>query len=737
MVMGKLDPRIENNFRGFHLAQGLALLLLAGLAAHAADSVAPTNRLTVAMLAFADKTGEPESAHWRHSLPRMVASPLREVKAIRIYPADASEYGLRRLNLKAGEPIDATQAQKIGEIIEARRVVWGDYRRKGKEWTVTARVLNVASGKQSAQLSATSDDWFEACTQLAGKILRELGFKPTEAEQARMKIRFTTSPTALGFYSRGYALQAEDKPFAEAEKCYRQAVAADPRCAEAHGALARCLLSQGKVEEGSEEIREALKLKPELDSAHMVLGVVMLLFHDKPEAAAKEIREAIRLDPDDPENHVRLAEYHHGQNEWIQAVSCLREALRLNLVSADVRAKLGYVHANQGERAKALQELYDAEYLGLEDMNAAQSTAQAYDALHEIPRAVEHYEKFLTLAHGLGANPKLVKGFAERLQELKASLTPVFVLAAEPKSYSEESLHEALRNRLSAEELARVHFPLTSIPEMKHWAEELTRGATNDFQKAQALYTALARHLDPGPGGSRTARETYADWQKPQASFRCQEYARLYVALARDVGLKAFYVSVERDNEDKTVLHACAGVLIGGKALLADPSYQWFGVPHKQFEFMDDYQAVANQLSQSSDLSRVRLSVKLQPDSALYQFNLAGKLMKLDRWSEARLVLQTALRLDSESWIAYGLQGVMARHEGQPELAVTHLRKAVELYPRPADLRHALAVILWEQGEFEESRKEFRACLKNQPEPEQEAEARHAIADINERIGTD
>lgn len=368
-----------------------------GLATDAADAVAPTNRLTVAMLAFADKTGEPESAHWRYSLPRLVASPLGEVKAIRIYPAEASEYGLRQLKLKAGEPIDAAQARRIGEVIEARRVVWGDYRRQGKTWTATAQVLNVASGKQSAELSATADDWFEVCDQLAEKILQELALQPTEAERARMKMRFTASPAALEFFSQFYALQTERKPFAELERCARQAVTADPRCAKMHLALATCWFSQGKLEEGTQEIQEALKLKPELANAHMALGLAML-FQDKPEVAANESREAIRLDPDGPDGHIRLAEYLVTRGEWRQAVSSLQAAQRLNPVSANVRAHLGRVYAGQGERTKALHELEAAEFFGLEDVNAEEMTARAYDELHEIPLAVEHHEKFLTLA---------------------------------------------------------------------------------------------------------------------------------------------------------------------------------------------------------------------------------------------------------------------------------------------------------------------------------------------------
>ena len=714
---------------------GFALLPLVALTARAGDSVAPDKRLTVALLSFADKTGDPKSAHWRYSLPRMVGAPLKEAKSIRIYPADAGDYGLRKLKLKAGDPVDAAQAKQIGEIIEARRVVRGDYRRKGDEWTVTAHVLNVATGQESAALSATAGDWFDVCDQLAGKILRELGIEPVNlTDSVRKRIRFTTSATALAFYSQSYALQTEGRPLAEMERCDRQAVAADPQCSEMRLGLAADLLSQGKLEEGSQEIQEALKLKPESHRVQMALGVLML-FQGKPEAAGKHIREAIRLNPDDPDIHARLAEYQVSQGAWPQAVASMREALRLNPVAAEYRAKLGLTYAGQGDRTKALLELENAEALGLEDVNGEQMAMEAYEKLNDIPRAVAHYEKFLTLARGQGMNPARVNKFAERLKKLKTSLTPVFVNAAEPKAYSDQSLGEALSARLSAEELALVNLPLASTPEMKRWAEELIQGAANDQEKARKLHDALAGHLDPGAGGSKTARETFADWRKPQASFLCQEYARLYVALARDVGLKAFFVMVERDFEDLTVLHACAGVLLDGQALLVDPSYRWFGVPHKKFAFQDDYQAVVNQLNQTRDLARLRVAIKLEPDSALSQFNLAMRLMVLKQLEEAGQVLQTALKLDSDSWLAEFAQGTMAWYKGQPELALPRLRKAAELYPRDATVQYYLARVLLDRGQLQESREAFRDCLKYRPDSGKEADARHAIAAINEKVG--
>ena len=636
--------------------------LLAGLLAGsgvcpAAEATAQTPRLTVAVLTFADQTGDPEAAHWRYSFSRLLGEQLHEVKALRTV---SPNFGYRQLGLKQGDPVNEEQARKIGELIEARRVVWGTCRRDGEKWQVTARVLIVASGTASAELSATSADWYEVRDRLAGQVLKELGVAPTATESRKMLRRGTTSPAALEWYSKAYAGQAERKPKAELEAAIAKALAADPRFAEAYGALAAVLGSQGKPELAEQAARQAVKLEPGSARNRLILGYT-LMFQGKLEAAETEMREAQQLDPDEAEALGRLGECAAQEGKPDQAIGFWTEAKKLDPTDAGIHAHLGDAYAKKRDRERALRELKEAERLDADDVNSEQLLWQGYAALHETPLALEHVEKFVALARKEGLAPKLVDYMEACGRELKARLTPHEITTAPPVIYTPQSLEAALRQRLTSAEYKVVINPLASSPAMDRWAQELTRGATNDLDKARKLFTALARHLDRGEVGARTAQEVFAAWNDPAQSFCCQEYAKLYVALARAVGLKAFYVHLEKDYSGDIVYHDCAAVFAGDKALLVDPAYQWFGAPHKEYMLLDDVQAIAHHYYQRSgkgtQVARCRLASKLHPDTAWGQLHLAGALIKANDFVEAGKALQKAQQLEPGRWDWYTYQG--------------------------------------------------------------------------------
>ena len=728
---------MHGRYRITRLRVWVLIFVLIGAASASAQNNTPPGRLRVTILGFANDTGNPQEAHWRCGIERMLSGELKKIKVIKL--GGGIEYARRQLGIDRNSAIEQERARKMGELIEAQRVVWGSYRKQNGQWQVFAHILNVANGKSSVELSATSADWFELRDRLTEKILHELSVKPSEQEQQKMGRRWTTSPEALEWFSRACAFQEEDKPLSEQEDCARKAIAADPQFARAYLALSATASMQGKFTQAEQAVHQALKLRPNFAGAHRLAGVVSL-FTGKNEEGERQLRQANRLDPDDARILVRLAELSALQRKWDEAIAYAEEARILEPTDASVHALLGFLYTFNGHRDKAIVELKEAQRLDPEGLDVLQRVGQAYERMHEIPLAVEHYERLVTQIKELGGDPKAIRVLENITEKLKASLIPTFIEAKIPKVYTEQSLQETLRERLTEDELAMVVNPIASSEEMKHWAARLTEGATNDLDKAKALFGALTGRLQAGGGrGHRTAKEAFVARNDTDVSFICTEHANLFVALARYVGLKAFYVHVEKDYRDKMVHHDCAVVFVDDKALLVDAAYRWFGVPHKEFVILDDLQTIAHHLVQLNDHDRKvtlrRVAVKLHPDFAWVRFALIKSLCEAEQWDGARAIFESVLQLKPEAGEVYFWRGVFASHDGDLDAATDYLRKAMELNPESAFGHFNLGNLLGRQGKLNEAREEFRACLRYNPETKIAEQAHRIIAQINEKIG--
>ena len=712
---------------------GFFLLLfatsLAVPAVRGGDPAIQAERMAVALLGFEDKTEGPKDTPWLEDFDSLIGEKLGPLKSIRLVHRG---HGFRELKLKEGGPISTDQARKIGELVEARRVIWGSYLRKGAEWKATARVLKTASGEISADFEAASEDLFEVGDRITEKVLAELQVQPTLEEKVKLKRRPTSSIVAYEWYSMACSEQLR-VPMPEQESWIRKALSADAKFVEAHLALAAVLGSQGKLESVAEEAHRALEIDPDNARAHQVLGVHSL-FQGKLAEAEKEFREALRLDPDDSTTWTRLGECQLYEKKVVEAVGSWQTALRLDPMNAGILAHLGDAHALKGDRDRALEELMEAERLGSDDVDAQQLLTKAYDELHDTPDSVAHGEKFIRLARKRGLNSKVVDSFEELVRKMTATLTPREVAAVMPEVHSGSALDEAFHDRLSEAELKLVTNPLASSPEMKEWAERLIANEKDDLGKARRLFDEVDRHLAARAIGPLSAQEVFASWNDPDAPFVCQEQARLYVALARDAGLKAFYVNVQEDWEGHQVLHSCAAVFIDGKAFLVDPGYHWFGVPHRRFAVRDDLQAIADYLNQQEDVASNRVAVKLDPDSAIGWFNLACHLMAAGALNEAGQALEMGLRLDSESAIAHLTQGLLAARQEKWVEAAAWLGRAVELAPRIGASRLAHAWVLESQGFHLEARDAYREALPVLFGVGDRATARRAISQLDEKL---
>lgn len=712
----------------------LTISLIAVIFCSVAIKAQPSpTRITVAILPFADDTKDPQASHWKHSLPGMLSLPLEKVQALRIYPSNAADYGLRKFQIRSGERVESQQAREIGEIIEARRVIWGSYRREAKAWAVTARVTVTASGATSEPIHVISEDWQQLAYELGRKILEELKITPTAAEVILMQKRITSSPEALDRYSRCFDLLKQNKPFPEIEQMAVKAIEFDPQFANAYYAYGACLLTQGKFSEASVKFEKSLELQPELARSHTGLAVISLL-QSQMDDARKILLRAIEADPDDEENYSRMAEIHVLSKDDTKAIQQLKIAQEINPVSAEVKAQLGKIYAMTGQREKSLQAMQDAVMIDPENANVYQMTFQGYYYLGMKSNAIEHGETFVKKARTLGISPKAVEFYQNEIDRLRASLKTHMLESKPPRNYTSEELREALRSKLTEAECDQIIYPYDSTPAMKEWALKKTGEAGSLMEKARALFDAMTARLDPGSGGILTAKQVFERWENPDSSFRCQEYARFYVAMARELGLTSYYVYVKKNHDGEELLHACAALFLDGKLILVDPSFRWFGIPHQEYEIMDDLEAIAHQMNQSRELSHNRISVKLQPRSTLALYNLAGRLIGENLNEEAKQYWEKLWEIDADSWMAHSARGMAAWLREDLETAEKELRTAADLCHQDSNVWYNLARLYGQRSQWQEAREAYRSCLRYKPDAQTAQKCRRGIALITEAL---
>lgn len=239
------------------------------------ETVASTSRVTVAIPGFENRSGDVACGYWSVVLPSLLAEEIAQVRTVRL--SSGVEFALREVGLRDADPVDDTQARRIGQVLGVQWIVWGSYCYGSGGWKVNARVLRVSDGEVWRDISAISADWFEVTARLADQVLRQSGAGLGNEVRGARPQAWTTSAAALDWYARAEAAARANQPWAEAEKFARRATQADPRFAEAYALLAEQLLDEGRIAEAGQAARQALGARAGLAPAHQVLGEILQL----------------------------------------------------------------------------------------------------------------------------------------------------------------------------------------------------------------------------------------------------------------------------------------------------------------------------------------------------------------------------------------------------------------------------------------------------------------------------
>jgi tetratricopeptide (TPR) repeat protein len=692
-------------------------------------------RMAIAILPPENLGSNINAAHWQHSLPAFLEYDIGPSAPFFVLPEDSVKAALRVLNLQWGKAVTQAQARELGVLIEARRVILGNYIQESGTWRLKMQVVNAASGRAIDIPTISAGDWNEVVKKSVQEICESLGYPDAPDDGMSPRAPFTKSPEALELTSRAYVDLKERKPLPDVISKIRKSLEADPKFPMALRMLVYCLVLEGAQNEAMQVARQLVKDYPNYAGAHGSLGLAYLSKNIK-SYAREEFAEALRLDPDEPDYHLRLAELQLQRDDLNACASEIARAIKVMPLNAGVHAFLGATRARQGQRDSAIKELHLAERFNTgDDPGTIQWLARGYESINDPPKAVEYYEKLLAQTKAQGMGSQLIDETSAALMEQKSRLVPHWINAREPRSYAADEFEQALRKRLSPRELASVHNPFVCTSEMKLWLRQAVSNSASEEKQAYDLYAAITRSGNSTQDESSLSAElAFKRWSDPHAEMNCQDYTVLYVAMARSLGLRANYTFVSRDYTGNLVSHACAVVFVGTNAILVDPTYKWFGVPHQVYQLQDDLQVAGVLLTQSADKEKEDIGLKIAGDWGAPHFWVAFARFRRGSMEEAREPLREGLERDGHGFLAEYGQAVMATHDQKWKEAANHLKQCLELNPYWNEARFVLGEVLRRQQKLVEAREQWRLYLEGNTDPKLAAQARESISQVNESL---
>jgi serine/threonine-protein kinase len=254
-------------------------------------------RPSIAVLPFANMSGDPEQEYFSDGLTEEIIASLSLVPGLKVI-ARTSVFAFK------GQNVDV---RKIAATLGVTHVLEGSVRKAGNRIRVTAQLIAAEDGSHlwSERFNADLADIFTVQDSTAAAIAGALQLKLGAGQR-----RYAPKPEAYEEFlrARHHLQRWSPESAAKGRDCLHRAIALDPAFAPARCELGWCFFilateSQLPPDEAarlmSVEARAVLDLDPSLDDAHAVLAMAAVLDYDW-EQAGREFQWAVSHGPVQP-----------------------------------------------------------------------------------------------------------------------------------------------------------------------------------------------------------------------------------------------------------------------------------------------------------------------------------------------------------------------------------------------------------------------------------------------------
>ena len=445
---------------------------------------------SVAVLPFVNVSPARDNEYLSDGITDELIDALAKIDGLRV-ASRTSVFALR------GKPQDV---RAIGAALGAAVVLEGTVRQAGDRLRITAQLTSTDDGRLlwSQRYDRHGDDVFAIQDDIARTIvetLRASWFAEFAEPSSR---RGTTSVAAYGLYLRGrYAWNTRTQEgVTEAIRYFKEAIAADPRYAQAYAGLAdayalhvdyRSVAVQEGFERAKAYAREALALDDSVAEAHASLAWSLFIYDWDWEAAGREFRRAIECDPRYATAHQWHAFLLVAQCRFADALVAGHTALELDPASVSIRRTLGWLYYYARRYPEAQYHLTRAiamNPLAEESYRIFGLTLVGLDRLEEAERVLRESAAL----PGAGAYATATLGYA---------LTRVGK-RAEAETLLEQLLETGRQGYVSPVALAMLYVGLGDHPHALDYAER-----ARDERRGWIAYLRVNPVLDPLRGDPR------------------------------------------------------------------------------------------------------------------------------------------------------------------------------------------------------------------------------------------
>ena len=257
-------------------------------------------------------------------------------------------------------------ALEAGRALGVQTVLEGHLQRAGDQLRVTARLLDVQSGRQiwAERYDERFTDIFDVQDAIAARVRTSMAVELGAVEPPALR-RYTESAEAYQQYANGqFHLQRLVLP--QALTHFEQAVALDPEFALAYVGIAdvRAIIGvfgivapRDTFPQALAAVNRAMSLAPDLGEAYAALGHIKVQYEHDWAGAERAYRRALELNPLDPRAHGFYGIFLGTCGRFDEGIERLRRAQELEPANAAYSALIGMLLVYQRRNDRAIDQL--------------------------------------------------------------------------------------------------------------------------------------------------------------------------------------------------------------------------------------------------------------------------------------------------------------------------------------------------------------------------------------------